>query len=101
MAIFTAEIQAVQCGSFFKVTVDAGSAGTAVETIKHIYRPTVIRNLRQISSKSNTTDVAEATSGMYWFLGVIFSLYLIVAYWYVVIPIVILIGLAYWWCAKD
>ena len=100
MALFTADIQAVQFGSFFKVTVEAGSAGTAVETIKHIYRPIVIRNLRQVSSRSSNSESTEVSSGMYWFVGFVFVLYFIVTYWYIVVPLTVIIGLLYWW-AND
>lgn len=92
MAIWKAKIKAVQGGTPFDVTVVAGSSHTATETIKQIYSPVWISNLRVISERNNQSEhfSSEATSGMYWFVGFVFLLYFIVTYWYISIPIGVL-----------
>jgi hypothetical protein len=98
MARWRAQIKVTDSGSFFNVEVVAGSSSTAKETIQKIYKPILIYNLYQISSRDNpSTETTEVTPGMYWFVGSVFLLYLIVTYWYIVIPASIIIGLLLWW----
>jgi hypothetical protein len=56
MATWQAEIKVTTIGSYFPVTVEAGSVQTARQTIEHIYSPINIRNLRQISSRSGSSS---------------------------------------------
>jgi type IV secretory pathway VirB6-like protein len=88
MATWKAKIQAVGNGQYFDVTVNASSVGTAKRTIENIYNPTVITNLRQVSSKDSYIEETGDMSFKYLFVGTILGLYLLVTYWYVVVPII-------------
>lgn len=100
MATWRADIKVVDTGGFFEVEVVAGSSGTAKETIQKIYHPILIYNLREVSSRNRSSGTTEVSPGMYWFVGFVFILYIVVTYWYVVVPISIIIGLLWLW-AKD
>lgn len=101
MARWKAEIKVVDSGSFFEVEVVAGSSGTAKETIKKIYKPILIYNLREVSSRDTPSrGTTEVSPGMYWFVGFVFLLYLVVTYWYIVVPASIIIAILWWW-AND
>lgn len=100
MARWRAQIKVTDSGSFFNVEVVAGSSSTAKETIQKIYKPILIYNLYQISSRDNPSTETTGVTPMYWFVGSVFLLYLIVTYWYIVIPASIIIGLLLWW-AKN
>lgn len=98
MATWRADIKVVDSGSFFPVEVTAGSSWTAKQTIEKIYKPILIYNLHQISSNnSGSSGSTEVTSGMYWFVGSVFLLYLIVTYWFIIIPVAIIIFLLWMW----
>lgn len=101
MATWRAQIKVGDYGTPFDVEVVAGSSGTAKETINTIYHPVYIRNLREVSSRNRSPGISggttEVSSGMYWFVGFVFVLYIVVTYWYIVVPIGIIVGLLWWW----
>jgi hypothetical protein len=103
MATWKAEIKVGTYGTPFEVEVVAGSSGTAKETINTIYSPVYIRNLRVVSNRNKSfgsSSTSETSSGMYWFVGFVLILYVIVTYWYIVVPASIVIGLLWLW-AKN
>lgn len=71
MATWKAEIRVTNTGSYFPVTVEAGSVQTARETIEHIYSPLTIRNLRQISSRSGASGSGLDVGGTGALIGLI------------------------------
>jgi hypothetical protein len=104
MAVWKAQIKAVQGGTPFHVTVVAGSSSTAAETIKKQWDPIWISNLRVISERdsdwsngsSSSSSSSEVTPGMYWFVGCVLLLYLLVTYWYVVLGGVLVAAVVIW-----
>lgn len=103
MATWRAEIKVGTYGTPFEVDVVAGSSGTAKETINTIYSPVYIRNLRVVSNRnksSGSSTTSEVSPGMYWFVGFVLVLYVIVTYWYIVVPSSIVVGLLWLW-AKN
>ncbi len=79
MATWKAEIKVTNNGSLFPVTVEAGSSGTATETIKHIYNPILIRNLHQIRQNSNTSSSSDgdvSLTGTAYLIGIAFLLWI-------------------------
>lgn len=90
MATWQAEIKVVPTGSFFKVTVEAGSAGTANETIDAIYRPLQVRNLRQISSNSISSQESVSIPGGEWLVGILIFIFIVYHWWYIVIPLALI-----------
>jgi hypothetical protein len=98
MARWRAKIKVVDSGGFFDVEVVAGSSGTAKETIQKIYKPLLIYDLREVSSRDNgPASTTEVTPGMYWFVGFSIALYIVVTYWYIVVPVSVIIALLWWW----
>lgn len=71
MATWQAEIRVTNTGSYFPVTVEAGSAGVAKDTIEHIYSPLTIRNLHQISSRSSSSSSGGDGGGAVALVGLI------------------------------
>ncbi len=104
MAVWKAQIKAVQGGTPFHVTVVAGSSSTAAETIKKQWDPIWISNLRVISERdsdwsngsSSSSSSSEVTPGMYWFVGCVLLLYVLVTFWYVVLPMLLIAALLVW-----
>ena len=83
----------------------AGSSSTAAETIKKQWEPIWISNLRVISerdsdwqngSSSSSSSSSEVTPGMYWFVGFVLLLYVLVTYWYVVLPVLLVAAVLVW-----
>lgn len=70
MATWEAQIRTVPSGGFMKVEVEAGSAGTAMQTINHIYDPIQILNLREIRSPIQSNNYGEG-SGSLWIFGAV------------------------------
>lgn len=68
MATWEAQVRTVPTGGFMKVQVEAGSAGTAMEVINHIYNPIQILNLRQIRSPIQSNEYG---SGGLWLMGAV------------------------------
>ena len=97
MALWKADIKVVDTGTFFTVTVDAGSAGTAKETIQHIYNPLQIYNLRQVSSRGNSSASFSSGDTMAgaWILFGLILLGLVVKYWYIALPLAVICILLY------
>lgn len=77
MATWQAEIKVTTIGSYFPVTVEAGSLGTAKETIEHIYNPITIRNLHQISSRSSSNSSLDV-GGTGTLIGLIVAVWIFV-----------------------
>jgi hypothetical protein len=104
LAVWKAQIKAVQGGTPFHVTVVAGSSSTAAETIKKQWDPIWISNLRVISERdsdwsngsSSSSSSSEVTPGMYWFVGCVLLLYVLVTFWYVVLPMLLIAALLVW-----
>jgi hypothetical protein len=101
MAVWKAQIKAVQGGTPFDVTVVAGSSSTAAETIKKQWDPIWISNLRVISERDSdwqkgSPSSSEVTPGMYWFVGCVLLLYVLVTYWYVVLPVLLIAAVLVW-----
>jgi hypothetical protein len=63
MATYSADIKVVPTGTFFKVTVESGSIGTAQETIKHIYNPITIHNLREVRGNHSSSGIDFSSVG--------------------------------------
>jgi len=86
MATWKADIKTTNTGSIYSVTVEAGAAHVAKEEIERLYDPIFIRNLRQVSSSSSSSDSGDV--GGYLMLGaVLFGIWVVVQYWWIVTPI--------------
>jgi hypothetical protein len=104
MAVWKAQIKAVQGGTPLHVTVVAGSSSTAAETIRKQWDPIWISNLQVISERdsdwqngaSSSSSSSEVTPGMYWFVGCVLLLYLLFTYWYVVLGGLLVAAVVVW-----
>jgi hypothetical protein len=104
MATYQAEIKVGQAGSRFKVQVNAGTITGAKEVINAMYNPEYIMNLTEVSCRDEagfvSTGPQPPTAGMYWFVGFMFVLYILVTYWYIFVPASAIIAILWLW-AKD
>jgi len=86
MATYQAEIKTLETGSSYTVTVHSGALSTAKQEIQRLYDPIYIRNLRQVSERSSSSDDSDGSGSFYLLLGFV-ALGVVVTYWPVFVSI--------------
>lgn len=86
MATYQAEIKTLETGSSYTVTVYSGALSTAKQEIQRLYDPIYIRNLRQVSERSSSSDDSDGSGSFYLLLGFV-ALGVVVTYWPVFVGI--------------
>jgi hypothetical protein len=71
MATWEAQIRVVPTGGFMRVEVEAGSVGTARQTIDKIYDPIQVVNLREVRGSSSGGGFEAPSGGGVWLVGLI------------------------------
>jgi hypothetical protein len=81
MATYKADIKTTSAGSIYSVTVEAGASYVAKEEIQRLYNPIFIRNLRQVSGNSSSSDFSIGdVSGTVGLVGLIALIWAFVSF---------------------